>query len=86
MIECFFHLHPNCSLSEEKCCFAIECEGVKVKLEVDKKWNQIRIIKGATNPLIGWYSPRFNILQETNTLVMSATINSSELFCSIIYL
>lgn len=86
LIECFYHLHPDCSIIKKDNLFEIECGEVIIRMAVDEKWGQREIIKGAKNPLNGWYSPFFNELKESYTLKLNVDINGKESFCSTIYL
>ena len=84
-IECFFHLHPFCSVSKEGHFFDIRCDEIKIRLEVDKMWGRQEINKGGKRPLSGWYSPYLNRLQESYSLILGADVKGSQSFCSIIY-
>lgn len=86
LIECFFHLHPDCFMTEKDNLFEIECGEIRIRMVVDEKWSQRKIIKGAKNPLNGWYSPCFNKLKESFTLKLNTDINGNESFRSTIYL
>lgn len=86
LIECFFHLHPDCFMTKKDNLFEIESGEIKIRMVVDEKWSHRKIIKGAKNPLNGWYSPRFNKLRESFTLKLNADINGKESFRSTIHL
>lgn len=86
LIECFFHLYPECFFLKDGHFFDVIWGKAKIRMKVDEKWNQQKIIKGKKKPLNGWYSPRFNQIQESQTLVLSANIEGSESFCSTIYI
>ena len=60
-IEMPFHFHPDIILKEKsKNTFVAELENeVRLEFELDNNLD-CKIILGSENPIIGWYSPKFN--------------------------
>lgn len=83
-IESLMHLHPDCLLSVSEHSVIIRRAQVGVTLDIDRKWASFQIISGQEDPPLGWYSPRFNDIQRTPTLVCRKDINGSARFKSII--
>lgn len=79
-VEFFLHMHPGCELSEDGDAYHIIRNNIKVRIDVDRKWNKRLLIKGSQDPFNGWYSPQFNRLQKTSTLILTADINKTESF------
>jgi len=70
-VKLFFHLHPDVSVHHEgDNAYLISSDTATILLTVDKT-TKATIFRGSEDPLSGWYSPRFNRLQETTTLVFS---------------
>ena len=77
--EFFFHLHPECSVALEPDNVWITRGGVKVCLEVSQDL-AIHSFRGSENPLLGWFSKRFNHITETTTIVCAGHLDSSGTF------
>ena len=86
LIECFFHFHPDVSIVRKNGIFEIENGTASLRAIIDEKWEKQSIIKGQDNPIIGWYSPGFNKLMASSTMVLSAHIEGQKSFTSSIYL
>lgn len=69
----FFHLHPECGLSEKNSGYSIRRGNVEVLLNPDKKTNS-KMHYGSKEPLAGWYSPGFNILEKTVSIITESDI------------
>lgn len=78
-VKLFFHLHPdvNVERQDENVC-RLFSDSVNIRLTVDRTMT-LAIFKGSEGPLSGWYSPRFNRLHETTTLVFSKEIAGDSL-------
>lgn len=85
LIESNFHLHPDCFVEKSNGSIDINCSRTRISVEVDKKWQSVEVIKGEKEPMRGWYSARFNHIQEANTLALSVEINGSQTFSSKIH-
>ncbi len=86
LIECFFHFHPDVSIVKKNGIFEIKNGTASLRMIIDEKWEKHSIIKGQNNPIIGWYSPGFNKLMASSTMVLSAHIEGQKSFTSSIYL
>ena len=84
-IESLIHLHPDCLISLSEHSALIRCGAVRLTLELDRTWESIRIVSGQKDPVLGWYAPRFNELQEAPTLVCRKKINGTTRFTSVIH-
>jgi len=80
MVESRFHFHPGLSVAQEGDIYRIMGNGVALEFRVDRKWTQRKLLKGSLDPMAGWYSPSFNVLQETWSLVLSAWIEGDTTF------
>jgi hypothetical protein len=69
-VEMPFHLHPcvKCKYSEDTVEFLIEQSNNLLVLRTDKilEWE---VIKGSTDPYLGWYSNAFHRLEPTNVIL-----------------
>jgi hypothetical protein len=74
-----FHLHPSIkNIDLEKHFIKLNVQRGKVQIEPDKVFgSNINIVKGGTNPLIGWYSPSFYQKQESSAILMRCVIEKS---------
>jgi hypothetical protein len=59
-VECFFHFHPDCHVSLAQGGATARSGGVELILRMDPAWNSCHCVRGQTEPILGWYSPRFN--------------------------
>ena len=75
-IEQSFHLHPGCSLNIDGNEIFIDREDVRLKIEVDNRL-RVELFKGSEEPLLGWYSKKFNHIEETNTIVCSGNMDGN---------
>ena len=69
-IEIFFHLHPLCEIRKEKDTLWIHRDGKRIGLVKDPRMES-RIVKGGTDPILGWYSKSYGKKEPTHTLVTS---------------
>ena len=77
-IKLFFHLHPDMHVQDEgNNTYLISFDITSVRLSVDSNMKPTKYC-GSEDPLSGWYSPKFNCLQETTTLVFSKETHGSE--------
>ncbi|MGH6878022.1 MAG: alginate lyase family protein [Rhizomicrobium sp.] len=67
-VRMFYHLHPEigCALSGRSA--ELDCNGsrIRLKLPVQLTWHAVR---GSENPMLGWYSPSFDVKLPATTLV-----------------
>jgi len=68
--EQFFHFHPACHVKIDGQEVIIKRNGITVSMVIDSRL-KVKIYKGSTDPILGWYSKKFNDLKETTTLVCS---------------
>lgn len=80
LVESRFHFHPALSVAQAGDVYRIVGNGVALEFCVDRKWTQRKLLKGSLDPMAGWYSPSFNVLQETWSLVLSAWIEGVTAF------
>lgn len=75
--EQFFHLHPDCQVTinnNEAVLFLNDSPCISIKFGTK---SELTVYNGSDDPLLGWYSPSFNIIHKTNTLV-ARSLNSGE--------
>jgi hypothetical protein len=81
-VKLFFHFHPNVKvLSNGENTFRLTQGNSSVVLRVDKQL-KVQAVSGSKNPLMGWYSPGFNRLEKTVSLVFSKEIAGDSVFKS----
>jgi hypothetical protein len=81
-VKLLFHLHPDIEvLSEDKNTFRLSGNNASVLLRVDHQLKG-QVISGSEDPLMGWYSPCFNRLQKTISLVFTNKIHGDSTFKS----
>jgi len=85
-LESFYHFHPYFAVTRNGQYFLVEGGKIRAKILVDQKWPVREIVKGCLEPLLGWYSPKYNHLEETYTLRLSSKITGNESFRTIIFL
>ena len=77
-----FHLHPDIGIAATAGnVFSLNGEKAIVKLHMDSQMD-CEVFNGAVDPPMGWYAPRFNRLQKTNTLVGTARIKGTTILQS----
>jgi hypothetical protein len=79
-VESRFHFHPDRRVERRGDVYRITGAGANLDLQVDEKWIRQELVKGSLDPMGGWYSPSFNVLQETVTLVLGAWIEGNTTF------
>jgi hypothetical protein len=81
-VQIFFHLHPKIEvMSKGKNKFHLIAGNDSIVLKVDKQLKG-QVISGDKNLLMGWYSPGFNRIKETTSLVFTKEINGDYVFKS----
>jgi hypothetical protein len=85
LVECFFHLHPDCRVTVKGNEIQIGLNNITLRMQVDELWSEIDLIKGDVYCRGGWYSRRFNELQETVTVKLSAKVAGNSSFATLIY-
>lgn len=83
-IESLIHLHPDCLVSLSKHLAMIRCGAVRLTVELDRTWDSVRVVNGQEHPPLGWYSPRFNEIQKSPTIVCCKKIDGTSRFTSVI--
>jgi len=86
LVESFFHFHPDCEIFNRNKYYLIKCKKAEIRFNIDEKWSERNLIKGGLNPIFGWYSPRFNYIQDTHTLELKKNVNGKNIFVNTIYL
>lgn len=78
-INVLFHLHPDITISHPDAgSFLLEHpSGIKLSLELDPISFELKITKGQTEPLLGWYSESFMKKEPTTTISYNRKIKSS---------
>ena len=71
LYEIFFHLHPECQISDNQNTIYIYRGKVKICMHIDPRLI-IRFFRGSYDPVFGWFSKRFNHIEETTTIVCSS--------------
>lgn len=84
LVKLLFHLHPAIIVEEEENnAFKLLSATCTLRLSIDSQLH-CQMIKGHTGSLMGWYSPRFNSLEKTTSLVCVCEIKrSKEFWCGI---
>ena len=85
-VECFFHFAPDCSVSVVQAVATVRSGDVQITLEMDPAWSSCRCVRGQTEPILGWYSPRFNEKTESCTIVCHKNIEQTAMFRTTIFL
>ena len=80
-IESRLHFHPERRVEREGDGYRISGGGPCLELRVDGKWTRQELLKGSLDPMGGWYSPSFNVLEETVTLLLGAWVEGDTTFC-----
>lgn len=83
-ITSLIHLHPNCLISLSGHSVGVRCGDAELTFELDKAWESVRVVCGQQDPILGWYSPGFNEIRESPTLVCGKTISGTARFMSVI--
>ena len=79
-VKLLFHLHPKISIEDQGGnTYLLSSNGISLKLIVDNQL-QAQIFYGSKEPLIGWYSPGFNRLEKSKSLVLKGNINGNSNF------
>jgi hypothetical protein len=68
-----YHLHPEVLARPAPEGWQLERGGKKVFLELLTPGLELRLVRGRTSPLQGWFSPAYGLLQETNVLSACTT-------------
>ena len=76
-IEMPFHLHPDteCQLNGHECVVALANRKVEMKLDKSMQW---QIVKGMSDPCLGWYSDRF-YKKSPSPVIMGTTQSAASL-------
>ncbi|WDP90540.1 MAG: alginate lyase family protein [Desulfobacter sp.] len=61
-----FHLHPDVEVIKEKNWLCLDNNGVSIFIY--DPGNLFTLVRGQENPLLGWYSSEYGVLEETSTL------------------
>jgi hypothetical protein len=85
-VESLVHFHPNCRVSLSDHVVIVGSGEAKLTLELDQKWGSLQIISGQNDPILGWCSPSFNVIQRSYTLACQKNIDGTETFRSVIRL
>ena len=80
LIECFFHFHPKCDVVLSGNLADVRCGNVKIIFKLDSFWDNYKLLKGSSYPILGWYSRSFNSVEKTYTLMCSKRIRGSHCF------
>jgi hypothetical protein len=79
-VRLLFHLYPNVKiLSEENNIYLLSAKNASLAIRVDKKLRG-RVLSGSKDPLMGWYSPSFNRLERTNSIIFETEIHGDSAF------
>lgn len=76
LCEIYFHLHPECIAVIEQNRIWITRSEVKLCMEIDQRLS-IQSYRGSEDPLLGWFSKRFNHITETTTIVCFGRFSGS---------
>jgi hypothetical protein len=85
-VECFFHFSPDCSVAVAQAVATVRSGDVQITLQMDPAWSLCRCVRGQTEPILGWYSPRFNEKTESCTIVCHKNIEQTATFRTTIFL
>lgn len=66
-IEQFFHFHPQCNVELDGNKAKVTCGGITIHFVFDAAL-QISVFKGSEDPLLGWFSAKFNHLEPCWTI------------------
>jgi hypothetical protein len=79
-VKIIFHLHPGVKVfSKDENSFWLTAGNTSIVIRFDNQLNS-QILSGAKNPLMGWYSPAFNRLEKTISLVFTKEIFGDSVF------
>ena len=73
-IEQLFHFAPECTVVEDGGRIRVEREGTEIEILPDAKVTERSIVRGSERPILGWYSPRFDVRVPTTTLVLRSSV------------
>jgi hypothetical protein len=85
-VECFFHFHPDCRVSLAQGRATVRSGDVEITLQTDPAWDSCRCVCGQTEPILGWYSPRFNEKSESCAMVCHKSLEQTATFRTTIFL
>ena len=85
-VECFFHFHPDCHVSVAHGVVAVHSGDVALTLQMDPAWDSCRPVCGQAEPILGWYSPRFNEKTRSCTMVCHQSIAQTTTFRTVVFL
>lgn len=77
VFELNFHLHPEVAIEETSRGVLLQNGGQMVELACFGE--EIKVIQGAEEPLCGWYSPSYGVLEKTITLQVKKTGQASDI-------
>ncbi len=71
--EWFYHLHPDCEVTQADNTIHIRNCGIEIELAVDASLD-VCLYRGCEEPLLGWFSKSFNHLQEAWTIAATGQL------------
>ena len=83
-VQSLIHLHPDCLVSLSRHSVNVRCGEAQLTLELDPQWGSVQIVCGQQDPLLGWYSRRFNEIRPSPAVVCRKNIKGTTRFASII--
>ncbi len=75
-LEQYFHFHPECLVTAAGSTVTIERGNIKMEMSCDRRL-RLEIFKGSKTPILGWYSPTFNRLVESCSLVCKGEVTGA---------
>lgn len=81
-IESLIHFHPDCTVTLSGQTVTATLGKARLTFHLDGRWASCEIVKGQEAPPLGWYSPSFNEMQASPTLVCRKTVNGTVKFAS----
>lgn len=85
-VECFFHFHPDCRVALAQDVVTVHSGDVALTLQMDPAWDSCRPVCGQAEPILGWYSPRFNEKTSSCTMVCHKSIAQTTTFRTVVFL
>ena len=72
----FFHLHPDIGCSLSGAAAELDCAGAQIRMALPANFAW-RAIRGCDAPVLGWYSPSYDLKLPTTTLIGETVIDGA---------
>lgn len=84
LIERFWHFHPQCQVGIHEGVVIVTRDGLRLELSSPSRESVVRLYRGDEEVPLGWYSHRFDVKEETSTVVFVDTITGTQQLVTLI--